>query len=434
MPYANFIPTHPFLHVVLSVLRFAILPLAGIWAGLWSYYLVASRSGSHQLFPLLGCGLGMPCRGRLGHHCSVLCGRMEWQNSGRWCRISATSRATLTSGRAQYQRQDFRLWFLPRLSFQTMLVGRLGVLAYKWFTRTMGLLGFMGPAFSCLFQKTQKEKGRWRSKIMIRGSRFFLRAFCPLPDGGLLHCRRTQDTFMEIGGCCVCLGMTIAVHILVTIANPYMALKQSGQWLQLVTPSIGFLGPSAVPGNADSAEHLAAFVQWLRATSGPLVLSVPTQQHRTSPCIDQEQIGHIASWTTGCTMWSLVKRRLRYPQHIVPHTQFADNVVMPRTAGTGIMAMIRMGVTPMTLQTVICHHLDSVGVSGLSGMNDDSLACTKHSTLVHRVSLKTSEDSPRTQQRRLQRSGMSSWNTGWQSRAPATAQWSQHPSARQGGT
>ena len=50
MPYANFIPTHPFLHVVLSLVRFAILPLAGIRAGLWSYFLVASRFGSHQLF------------------------------------------------------------------------------------------------------------------------------------------------------------------------------------------------------------------------------------------------------------------------------------------------------------------------------------------------------------------------------------------------
>ena len=54
MPYANFVPTHPLLHAILSVLRFAILhTFVGPRAGLWSYYSLAWRFGSFQLFPLL---------------------------------------------------------------------------------------------------------------------------------------------------------------------------------------------------------------------------------------------------------------------------------------------------------------------------------------------------------------------------------------------
>ena len=98
------------------------------------------------------------------------------------------------------------------------------------------------------------------------------------------------------------------------------------------------------------------------------------------------------------------------------------------------MAMIRMGATPMTLLRVISLDLDSVCASVLLGMSDDMEACMKHSISENRVSLKTSEDSPGFQLRSSPWTGMSSWNTGWQSRAPATAQWSEHPSARQGGT
>ena len=133
-------------------------------------------------------------------------------------------------------------------------------------------------------------------------------------------------------------------------------------------------------------------------------------------------------------MWSLARRRLSYLQCIALHTQFADNVVMPRIAGTGIMAMIRMGATPMTLLRVISLDLDSVCASVLLGMSDGMEACMKHNISENRVSLKTSEDSPGFQLRSSPWTGMSSWNTGWQSRAPATAQWSEHPSARQGGT
>ena len=98
------------------------------------------------------------------------------------------------------------------------------------------------------------------------------------------------------------------------------------------------------------------------------------------------------------------------------------------------MVMIRMGVTPTTLLTVTDLVRDSLCALGLFGMSDDILACLICSYLINRVSLKTSEDSPGPQLRSGPVTGMSSWNTGWQSRTPHTAQWSEHPSGRSGGT
>ena len=98
------------------------------------------------------------------------------------------------------------------------------------------------------------------------------------------------------------------------------------------------------------------------------------------------------------------------------------------------MEMTRMGGTPMTLLTVTDLVRDSLCALVLLGMSGDIQACMNYCRLLTRVSLKISADSPGPQLRSGPVTGMSSWNTGWQSRAPQTAQWSEHPSARSGGT
>ena len=109
-----------------------------------------------------------------------------------------------------------------------------------------GPFGIYGTRIFVLFRQTQIKTGRLWSRTTIHPSRLFLRAFCPLLDGGQIPCRKYPSMIMEIGGCCACLELIAAVLTLDTIENQIWAMKHSGPWQQSALLSIMFLGPSGV--------------------------------------------------------------------------------------------------------------------------------------------------------------------------------------------
>ena len=245
---------------------------------------------------------------------------------GKRCPINMLSQATRGQDRALFPRQASRRWFLLCRTSRMTLAGRFGVLACALSTHTTGLLGSMALACLFPFRLIQWKGGRFWSRTTTHQSRSFLRAFCPLLDGGQIPCRRNQGTIMEIGGCCACSELTVAVLALVTIENQFWALKQSGLWRLLVLTSTVLLGPSVAQGSANSLELLGAFQQWHQAMSGTSLISVLTPMHPSTQSFAQEPIAHCALWKTECTMWNWAKQRCSFPQHAVRRTLFADIV------------------------------------------------------------------------------------------------------------
>ena len=244
---------------------------------------------------------------------------------GSACQISARHQASRGPAQVWYRRQASRRWYLLCQVSRRTLAGRFGVLACALSTHTMVLLGSMVPASLFLFRQTQIKTGRLWSRTTIHPSRFFLRAFCPLLDGGQILCRKNPSMSMEIGGCCACSEPIAAVLTLDTIENQIWAWKHSGPWRQSALTSIVFLGPSVVQGNAKPPELWGILQQWHNAMSGASVMSVSTRMHPSTQSYAQEQTEHWPWWKTGCMMWNWERQRCSFLRRAVLHTPYADD-------------------------------------------------------------------------------------------------------------